>query len=139
MGVARLFAAAERWQAVERLQHPAAGTSLAERMADLDRRIAGTTDDITREQYQQARDALAEQLRYIDEIGVSRDRALARMHNYVATMERLRMAAVNLRSTDASRDDQLGTLLSSLKELGADMDASSEALLEAERAAAPDA
>lgn len=139
-GVLRLFTVAQRWQTVEKVGTSSMTASLNERMEALEKRIAETEDEITRTQYQEARDALAEQLRYIKDIRVSRERVLARMHNYLAAMERLRLAALNLRSADASRDPaevtEVEPLLSSLKELGADMDASSDALLEAERLAA---
>ena len=104
-------------------------------MESLEQRIANTEDEITRNQYEQAKAALAEQLRYIKDIGTSRERVLARMHNYLAAMERLRMAVINLESTNASRDaaTDVQPLVTDLEKIGADMDSCSEALLEAER------
>lgn len=133
-GVLRLFEVARRWQSVEGTRTQTKASSLVERMESLEDRIARTEDEITRNQYQQAKAALAEQLRYIKDIGTSRERVLARMHNYLAAMERLRMAVINLESTNASRDAvDVQPLVSDLEKIGADMDTCSEALLEAER------
>ncbi|MCG8418995.1 MAG: hypothetical protein MJE77_13745 [Proteobacteria bacterium] len=133
-GVLRLFAVARRWQSVEERGTQTMASSLVERMESLEKRIADTDDEITRNQYEQAKAALAEQLRYIKDIGISRERVLARMHNYLAAMERLRMAVINLESTNASRDAvDVQPLVNDLEKLGADMDDSSEALIEVER------
>ena len=133
-GVLRLFAVARRWQAVESTGAQTTPASLVDRMESLDKRIQETDDEITRTQYQQAKAALAEQLRYVKDIGTSRERVLARMHNYLAAMERLRMAVINLESTNASREAvDVQPLVNDLEKLGADMDSCSEALIEAER------
>ena len=133
-GVLRLFEVARRWQSVAGTKTETKASSLVERMESLETRIADTDDEITRNQYLQAKAALAEQLRYIKDIGTSRERVLARMHNYLAAMERLRMAVINLESTNASRDSiDIQPLVSDLEKIGADMDTCSEALLEAER------
>ncbi len=133
-GVHRLFEVARRWQSVEGSGAQVKASSLVDRMEGLEKRIAETEDEITRNQYQQAKGALAEQLRYIKDIGTSRERVLARMHNYLAAMERLRMAVINLESTNASRDAvDIQPLVSDLEKIGADMDTCSEALIEAER------
>jgi hypothetical protein len=127
--VLRLFDVAGRWSAVDAEGAPALAASLTERMAALDRRIEATADEVAREQYREARAALAEQLRYVDDIATSRERVVARMHNYLAVMERLRLAVVNLRSTTASRAaGEVAPLVSSLEEIGNDIAACSEAL-----------
>jgi hypothetical protein len=46
---------------------------------------------------------------------------VARLHNYLATMERLHLATRNVAATDASQEPLEG-LLADLRELGDDMD-----------------
>jgi hypothetical protein len=130
--VMRLFQTAGRWSEIERdgSQMPAA--ALADRMESLDRRIQAAEDAVVRKQYQQARAALAEQVRYLKDIGVSRERVLARMHNYLAAMERLHLALVNVESASASREALVG-ILSDLRELGEDIDIGAAAVGEVER------
>ncbi|MEM9489847.1 MAG: hypothetical protein AAGC55_11920 [Myxococcota bacterium] len=136
--VVRLFEVAHRWQSVEAAGTQNMASSLVERIDELDGRIANSDDDITVKQYEQAKAALTEQLRYIKDINTSRERVLARMHNYLAAMERLRMAAINLASTNASRDAvaDIQPLVHDLEKLGADIDTCSVSLLEAERLSA---
>ena len=55
-------------------------------------------------------------------------KVLARLHHYVAAIERLRFAAVNSRSADASRStSELQPLVDELETLGRDLDLSREA------------
>ena len=75
-----------------------AGTSddeLARRIAELDTRIAATTDSEIESQYRAARTALADQQRYRDGIRKSRERLVARLHNHVAALEKFQLAAEN--------------------------------------------
>lgn len=133
-GVLRLLGVADRWRAVEGTGTDDMATSLVERIEALDERIAKTDDAVTKNQYQQAKTALTEQLRYIKDIGVSRERVLARMHNYLAAMERLRMAVINLASSNASRDAvDVQPLIDNLQLIGADMDSCTEALIEVDQ------
>lgn len=133
-GVMRLLGVAERWRAIEGTGTSEMAESLVERIESLDARIAKSEDAVTKNQYQQARTALVEQLRYIKDIGVSRERVVARMHNYLAAMERLRMAVINLASSNASRDAvDVQPLIENLQIIGADMDSCTEALVEADK------
>ena len=135
-GVLRLFGVAHQWRSVDLAGADDQATSLVERIDALDTRIANTEDAVTANQYRQAKAALVEQLRYIKDIGVSRERVLARMHNYLAAMERLRMAVINLESTNASREAvDVQPLIANLQLIGADMDTCSEALIESEQLA----
>ncbi len=133
-GVVRLFEVAGRWNNSEAEGAPRLAASLVDRMENLDQRIEGTSDPVATQQYQQAKAALAEQLRYLEEIGTSRERVLARMHNYLAAMERLRLAVINLESANASRD-AVQPLLSDVEEMGRDIVSSAEAMAEADRIA----
>lgn len=135
--VLRLFTVARRWRAVEEAGAQVTAQALVTRMEALDARVAIIEDDVARARYLRARESLAEQLLDLKEIELSRERILAQMHSYLAAMERLRVAAIRLASTDASHEAvQVQPLLEDLVALGADMDTCSEALVEAERVAA---
>ena len=133
--VLRLLETAERWQSVEASVRGAEDLQAVDaRLDELDHKIASTADPVARGQYQQARRALEEQRRYVQEIASVRERALARMHHYVAAVERFRFAAANHRSADALRvsTDDVQPILDDLDALGGDIDCASEALGEAE-------
>jgi len=118
--VLRLLGTARRWQLVEAESPRTAAVSVAERMVELDRRIEKASDPVARQEYERARSALSEQVRYLQDIGKSRERIVARMHSYLAAMEQLRMAAVNVESNNASQSIQ--PLLSDLEALGRQVD-----------------
>lgn len=132
--VLRLFDVAKRWQAVEADGARVPADALVERMEGIQAKIDRTSDAIARAQYQRAHDALSEQLRYVKEIGTSRERVIARMHAYVAGMERLRFALINHRSADASRvSTEVQPILEDLDALGKEIDCASEAMGEIEK------
>jgi hypothetical protein len=99
-GVLRLFGVAERLQAAPVLD----GAEVDRRIGELDTRIDACSDAIAREQYTEARAALADQRRYIDRVGAARERIVARMHHCVATLEKFRMACAQLDATAAARE-----------------------------------
>lgn len=103
---------------------------LATRMADLDSRIAATTDAETKRQYQQARAALDDQRRYREHIAQGRERTVARMHNHVAALEKFQLAATGLTAARAATAGS--TAMKQLEELSQDVAASGEALAEIE-------
>jgi len=118
----------------------ASAAGLAERVADLDARIAAATDDVIAAQYREARAALDDQRRYLDAIRTDRERVVARMHNYLAALERFRLAVLNARAADASRlAAEARPLLGAVAELSAELDACGEALDEAAAPAATSA
>lgn len=103
---------------------------LAQRIADLDQRIAVATDAEVKAQYQSARGALGDQQRYRDRIRQGRERLVARMHNHVAALEKFELAATAL---EAPRTTSAGSsLVKQLEELSNDVAASGEALIELE-------
>jgi hypothetical protein len=103
---------------------------LAQRISDLDQRIATATDGEVREQYQAARTALGDQQRYRDHIRQGRERLVARMHNHVAALEKFELAATGL---EAARAASAGSpVVKQLEELSHDVAASGEALAELE-------
>ncbi len=131
--VVRLYEVAGRWQSVEADGARTSADALVERMQQIDAKLEATADPIAREQYGQARAALTEQLGYLKEIGTSRERVVARMHHYLAAMERLRFAVINHRSHDASRlSTEVQPILDDLRDLGRDIDITSCAMGEVE-------
>lgn len=112
-----------------RVTGPSEG-ELAQRMADLDQRIAAATDAEVKTQYQAARAALGDQQRYRDHIRQGRERLVARMHNHVAALEKFELAATGL---EAARSASAGlSVVKQLEELSNDVAASGEALAELE-------
>ena len=104
-------------------------TELAQRVADLDQRIAAATDGEVKAQYQAARAAVGDQQRYREHIRQGRERLVARMHNHVAALEKFELAATGL---EAARAVSSGAAVKQLEELSHDVAASGEALLELE-------
>jgi hypothetical protein len=134
--VMRVFDVAQKWQSVETESSLPPADKLVERMEEIDQKIARTDDSVAKSQYERARGALAEQLRYVQEINTSKERVVARMHHYLAAMERLRFAVINHRSADASRlSTEVQPILDDLNLLGKEIDCTSEALGEVEKEA----
>ncbi len=108
---------------------------LAQRMTDLDQRIAAATDGEVKAQYQAARAAQGDQQRYRDHIRQGRERLVARMHNHVAALEKFELAATGL---EAARAASAGsTMVTQLEALSHDVAASGDALAELELGEAP--
>jgi hypothetical protein len=108
---------------------------LAQRIADLEQRIAAATDAEVKAQYQAARAAVGDQQRYRDHIRQGRERLVARMHNHVAALEKFELAATGL---EAARAASAGsTVVKQLEDLSHDVAASGEALAELEIGEAP--
>jgi len=129
-GTLRLFEVARHWRTDAGAAAPSAA-ELTERLATLDQRVEATQDPVARDQYRQAREGVAEQLRHLESIGTNRERVLARMHNYLAAMERLRLAVAKLQSANASRTaEEVQPLASDVADLGRDIDACAEAMAE---------
>jgi hypothetical protein len=105
---------------------------LTARVADLEQRIAAATDDEVKAQYTAARAGLEDQRRYRARIAQGRERLVARMHNHVAALEKLQLAATGLAGSRASEG---APAVVQLAELSSDVAASGEALAEVELAA----
>lgn len=103
---------------------------LAQRVADLDQRIAAASDGEARAQYQAARAALEDQQRYREHIRQGRERVIARIHNHVAALEKFELAATGLVAARAASAG--GAVVKQLEELSSDVAASGEALAELE-------
>src|SRR5262249_26163919 len=99
--IVRVLEVGRRWATVEADGARAPADVLSQRMEAMTDKMAKTDDPVAKAQYAHAHAALAEQARYLKEIGASRERVVARMHHYLAAMERLRFAVINHRSADA--------------------------------------
>jgi hypothetical protein len=127
--VVRLFDVGRKWAQVESDGARTPAGKLVERMDAIQAKLERCEDAIARGQYQQAHAALAAQVRYLRDIAIARERVIARMHHYLAAMERLRLAVINHRSADASRlSSEVQPILEDLEGLGREIDCSSEAM-----------
>lgn len=117
----------KRWQDIETQTRKSERGDLEKRVADLKARHEAATDDGVRTEYDRALSALREQLTYLDEIEKGRQRAIARLHHQVATLDRLRLAAVRHRSIGASKlGEELKTVVDELNQAGQDLDTAAE-------------
>jgi hypothetical protein len=120
-----------KWNEVEREAGRTSAGDLTARIESLDKKIEETTDEVARKQYRMAREALGSQVRYLSDIGRSRERVVARVHNYLATLERLHLAVVNHRGADAAKlSDEIQPILDEIESIGHEMDFASEAISE---------
>jgi conjugal transfer/entry exclusion protein len=103
---------------------------LATRMAELDKKIAATSDAEALEQYTAARSALDDQRRYRDHFSRGKERLVAKMHNHVAALEKFQLAATALPATTALAAE--APSVKQLAELSQDVTASGDALAEVE-------
>ncbi len=103
---------------------------LAREIAELDRKVASSTDDVTRRQYERARATLTAQQSQLDRIRVGRDRAVATMHEKLALLERARLSLIGVASADHGRlMAELTVVSAALDESSTAMDAETEAML----------
>jgi hypothetical protein len=122
----------KRWRELEAEASRSAPGDLKERLQLVGRRLEASNDPLARAELARAREALAVQLAYVEEIANGRERAVARLEHQVATLERLRWAALRHRSADAARlGADLQPVIEELAQAGGDFDIASEALTEA--------
>ena len=121
----------QRWQDISAQARRSDPQALAARLVDLQARREASSDEQVRSEYQRAAAAVQAQLDTLKEIGAGRERAVARLHHQVATLERLRLTALRHRSADAARQgEELRALVDELTQAGAELDTASEALAE---------
>lgn len=135
--VRRMARFGKKWLTIESEAARSVPADVAERLEEINRRIALTEDPVARTEFERAREALKAQLAYLTEIAQGRERAVAKLTHQVATLERLRLAAVRHRSADAARlGAELQPVVEELSEAGSDLDVAAEALTEAVAAGA---
>ncbi len=129
--VMKIISLGPKWNEVEREVEKTSADGLLERLEVLEKKIAGTTDEVARKQYRMAREALQSQAQYLQGISRSRERVMARVHNYLATLERLHLAVINHRGADAAKlSDEIHPILDEIDNFGHEMDFASEAMNE---------
>ena len=122
----------KRWRELEAEASKSKPEDLRERLQLVGRRLESTNDPLARAELARAKEAMAAQLAYVDEIASGRERAVARLEHQVATLERLRWAALRHRSADAARlGSELAPVVEELTQAGGDFDIAAEALSEA--------
>ncbi|MCE9576506.1 MAG: hypothetical protein K8W52_25375 [Deltaproteobacteria bacterium] len=135
-GVLRLVEVAKRSERIP-TDLAASTAKVSARIDELDARIAAATDEIARTQYGEARGALDDQRRYLAGIGTARERMVARMHNYLAALEKFRLAVVSLETAATARAAaDARPALTAVAEIGADLESCGQALAELEAPAA---
>ena len=113
----------ERWHDVERSIDPTSVERLSGRIEDLQQRIDSTQDEAARRGYMAARDALTSQLELHKRLAVGRERLNASLHHDLATLERLHLTLVNLKSADAQRFScEVQSLLEEVSDLSQEVD-----------------
>jgi hypothetical protein len=126
-----------RWRELEAEASRSSPADLKERLLLVGRRLDASQDPLARAELARAREALSAQLAYVEEIANGRERAAARLEHQVATLERLRWAALRHRSADAARlGADLAPVVEELAQAGGNFDIESEALAEATVASA---
>jgi len=95
-----LFTAAAQSAAHESVRDANRSAALRDRLASLGARANATDDPVAIEQYKHAEAAIEEQVRYMEDMEVIRQRRLARLENALATIERLYLAACRKETID---------------------------------------
>jgi hypothetical protein len=121
----------KKWQDIESQARRSDKTQLEQRVTELQARRDAATDESVRSEYERALSALREQLRYLSEIDKGRERAVARLHHQVATLDRLRLAALRHRSVGATKlGEELRGVVDELTSAGQELDTAAEVLAE---------
>ncbi|MFO0655260.1 MAG: hypothetical protein U0787_09285 [Polyangia bacterium] len=121
----------KRWQDIETQAKKSNREQLTARKNELRNRIDSSSDESIRLEYTRALAAIDEQLSYLDDIAKGRERAIARLHHQVATLERLRLAAVRHHSVGAAKlGEELKSVVEELNQAGQDLDTAVEVLAE---------
>lgn len=124
---ARVVDQIRRWHEVEQSIEPGAQERLGSRIAFLQERIDRSTDETARQGFTAARDALVSQLELHRRLDVGRERLHARLHQHLATLEKLYLTLVNLSSADAQRfSGEVRPLLDDAGDLAQEVDILSE-------------
>jgi hypothetical protein len=130
--VMRMARFGRKWREVEREAQRSQPDLVLARLEQLDRKVLETSDPVARGEFERAREAVKAQVSYLAEIARGRERAVARLSHQVATLERLRLAAVRHRSVDAARlGAELQPVVEELQQAGGELDIEAEALSEA--------
>ena len=94
---------AERTASLSRSAAPALEEEIKTRFAQLTKSAEGAQDPVARSSYQRAAEALEGQLEHFCRVRRARERALARLHEDVANLERARFSLTLLHGADSVR------------------------------------
>jgi hypothetical protein len=132
--IGRMVRFGREWLEIERRASDMKPEQLTERVAVLETRLEKATDPVARQELGKAIAAVRSQAEALTEILGGRERAVARLEHQVATLERLRLAALRHRSADAGRlQAELQPVVEELADAGGDYDLASDALRDADR------
>ncbi len=121
----------KKWQEITAQAQKSDGKKLETKIAELQARKDASNDDSVRNEYERALGALREQVTSLGEIEKGRERAVARLHHQVATLDRLRLAALRHRSVGAAKfGEELKTVVDDLVQAGQELDTAAEVLAE---------
>lgn len=121
----------KKWQEITAQAHKSDRQKLDAKIVDLSARKDASNDDSVRSEYERALGALREQVTSLTEIEKGRERAIARLHHQVATLDRLRLAALRHRSVGAAKfGEELKTVVDELVQAGQELDTAAEVLAE---------
>lgn len=121
----------KKWQEIQAQAHKSDRQKLDQRIVELQARKDASNDDSVRTEYERALGALREQVTSLTEIEVGRERAIARLHHQVATLDRLRLAALRHRSVGAAKfGEELKSVVDELVQAGQELDTAAEVLAE---------
>lgn len=126
-GILKVLEVAHRTNAVP--ARDGSEKELAERIADLERRIEAASDAETKAQYAAAREGLEDQRKYHERMRAGRERMVARLHNHVAALEKFHLAAVSLDASKKMSGDE--PMVKQLADLSSEVSASGDALADA--------
>jgi hypothetical protein len=138
--VRKVIDVASRFREVDRQSEGDSADALCSRADALAKKMEETQDAVARAHYKAAREALLAQLGHLRDIALSRERALARLASYQATLDRLCLAAVHHRSADAERfAAEMRPIMEQLATAGRDMEYDAHGVSETTAAAEPQA
>ncbi len=121
----------KKWQDIEAQVKKGDREQIEQRWSELTQRRDQATDENVRVEYERALLALSEQKTSLNEIEKGRQRAIARLHHQVATIERLRLAALRHRSVGVSKlGEELRAVVEELNQAGQELDTAAEVLAE---------
>lgn len=122
--VAQSYTLCDKGQIIERYLAATPRRAIQDQISTLDGRLAATQDSYTRQQLQEARQALVERQQNARDLETYVDRILAQLQNISATLDNVLAETVRLRTADAvSADTATNQVAQRLSDLKSDMDA----------------
>jgi DNA repair exonuclease SbcCD ATPase subunit len=122
--VQQAYTLCDKGQVIERYLSSSNPRALQDQLNSTDQRLAATQDPYTRQQLQEARDALAERQQHARDLDTYIGRIVAQLQNISASLDNVLAETVRLRTADAvSADTATNQVAQRLSDLKNDMDA----------------